>query len=117
MIFQLGKEYIHTSGLKIRIVGELKKELYGTDALVAEDISTGELAPVGIGEEYTVNFKEVQGENKYCHPIEKNLNKRCRQTGYFCSECNKIIGYSLQIQHECGCLIDWNEIDDQSIKV
>lgn len=106
MIFQLGKEYVHTSGLKIRIVGELKKELYGIDALVAEDVSTGELAPVGIGEDYTVNFKEVQGENEYRPPIEKNLNKRYRQTGY-----------DLQFQHECGCLIDRNETDDQSVKV
>lgn len=54
-------------------------------------------------------------EKKYCHPIEKNLNKRYRQTGYFCSECGKMIVF-FQNQCECGCLIDWNEIDDQSVK-
>ena len=56
MIFELGKTYVHTTGHTIRIIGELTKELYGADALVAEDTNTGELVPVGIGEEYTVNY-------------------------------------------------------------
>ena len=52
---------------------------------------------------------------KYCHPIEKNMNKRCVQTGYFCSECGKPIAF-MKIQCECGCLIDWNEIDYRNVK-
>ncbi|MDT3386696.1 MAG: hypothetical protein LIR46_02880 [Bacteroidota bacterium] len=68
-----------------------------------------------INEAIKIVSDRLSNKSKYCHPIEKNLNKRCRQTGYFCSECNKTIGYMLQVQCECGCLIDWNEIDDQSI--
>ena len=56
MIFELGKTYVHTTGHTIRIVGQLTKEHYGVDALVAEDTDTGELVPVGIGEDYTVNY-------------------------------------------------------------
>lgn len=49
---------------------------------------------------------------KYSHPIERNLNKRYLQTGLFCSECGQAVDF-LQIRCKCGCLIDWDNVEDK----
>ena len=45
MDFEVGKCHIHTSGYKMRIIGELDTYMHG-HALISED-THGELMPVG----------------------------------------------------------------------
>ena len=56
MVFEVGKCYVHISGYKMRIIGELDTYMHG-HALIGEDMH-GELIPVGNEEYNAVNFTE-----------------------------------------------------------
>lgn len=58
MIFEVGKCYEHTTGLKIRILAETDTCAYG-HVLIAED-SYGRIVPIGTGEEATLNYTECE---------------------------------------------------------
>ncbi len=58
MIFETGKCYEHTTGLKIRILAEADTCAYG-HVLIAED-SYGRIVPIGTGEEATLNYTECE---------------------------------------------------------
>ncbi|WP_294785698.1 hypothetical protein [uncultured Eubacterium sp.] len=58
MIFEVGKCYEHTTGLKIRILAEADTCAYG-HVLIAED-SYGRIVPIGTGEEATLNYTECE---------------------------------------------------------
>lgn len=58
MIFEVGKCYEHTTGLKIRILAEADTCAYG-HVLIAED-SYGRIVPIGTGEEATFNYTECE---------------------------------------------------------
>jgi hypothetical protein len=60
MVFEIGKCYRHESGLELKIVGEAIPTLYG-QCLVAEG-TDGNLHPVGMREENTLNFTEISEE-------------------------------------------------------
>lgn len=58
MIFETGKYYEHTTGLKIRILAETDTCAYG-HVLIAED-SYGRIVPIGTEEEATLNYTECE---------------------------------------------------------
>ena len=59
MRFEVGKHYEHTTGKKMHILGEVNSDMYYSPCLVAEDLE-GNFIPVGIGEEYAVNWNEIE---------------------------------------------------------
>lgn len=61
MEFEVGKYYEHSSGEQIAIVGEVETTLFGT-CLVAESSNHARLKPVGKGESYAENWKEIDKE-------------------------------------------------------
>lgn len=61
MIFEIGKQYIHTTGEQMSIVGEVETTLYGT-CLIAESSNDANLKPVGKGESYAENWTEITKE-------------------------------------------------------
>ena len=58
MIFEVGKCYEHTTGLKVRILAEADTCAYG-HVLIGED-SYGRIVPIGTGEEATLNYTECE---------------------------------------------------------
>ena len=58
LIFDIGKCYEHTTGKKMRIISEIDTYYYG-HALLGET-DKAEYVPVGIGEDYAVNWKECE---------------------------------------------------------
>lgn len=58
MRFEVGKYYEHSTGKKMHILGEVNSDIYYSPGLVAEDLE-GNFIPVGIGEEYVVNWNEI----------------------------------------------------------
>lgn len=58
MIFEVGKCYEHTTGLKMRILAEVDTCAYG-HVLIAED-NHGRIVPQGIDEEATENYVECE---------------------------------------------------------
>ena len=58
MIFEVGKCYEHTTGLKIRILVEADTCAYG-HVLIGED-SYGRIVPIGTSEEATLNYAECE---------------------------------------------------------
>lgn len=58
MRFEVGKHYKHSTGKKMHILGEVNSDMYYSPCLVAEDLE-GNFIPVGIGEEYAVNWNEI----------------------------------------------------------
>lgn len=59
MIFENNKSYKHTTGEIITIVGTVNSYAYGDNTLIAED-PQGNFKPVGKGESYTENYKEIK---------------------------------------------------------
>ena len=57
MKFQFGKIYKHTTGSILRIVGFAYTYTYG-QCFVGED-ECGNLSPVGMTEDHSVNFTEI----------------------------------------------------------
>ena len=58
MKFEVGKHYEHSTGKKIHILGEVNSDMYYYTWLDEKDIE-GNFIPVGIGEEYAVNWNEI----------------------------------------------------------
>ena len=58
MRFEVGKHYEHSTGKKMHILAEVNSDMYYSPSLVAEDIE-GNFIPVGISEEYSVNWNEI----------------------------------------------------------
>ena len=58
LIFEVGKCYEHSSGQKMRILSEIDTYYYGHALLGETDKAT--YVPVGIGEDYAVNWKECE---------------------------------------------------------
>ena len=58
MRFEVGKHYEHSTGKKMHILVEVNFDMYYSPRLVAEDLE-GNFIPVGIGEEYSVNWNEI----------------------------------------------------------
>lgn len=58
MIFEVGKCYEHTNGLKLRILAEVVTCAYGR-VLIAED-NYGRITPQGIGEESSLKYVECE---------------------------------------------------------
>lgn len=75
MIFEVGKCYEHTNGLKIKIVAEAKDTHPYGEYFIAEDIH-GRLFPMGKDETATLNWMECddfmaeQEEENAIEPIE-----------------------------------------------
>lgn len=61
MIFEVSKVYKHTSGILMKIIGEVKSSMYG-DCLVAEETGSAVFRPVSRDEAATVNWTEVSKE-------------------------------------------------------
>ena len=59
MKFEMWKTYRHNSGKVMKIVGIANTETYG-NALIGEDLKSGELTPVGISEEHAVNWELME---------------------------------------------------------
>ncbi|WP_296117610.1 hypothetical protein [uncultured Eubacterium sp.] len=58
MIFEVGKCYEHTNGLKLRILADVVTCAYGR-VFIAED-NYGRITPQGIGEESSLNYVECE---------------------------------------------------------
>lgn len=58
MIFEVGKCYEHTTGLKMRILAEVDTCAYG-HVMIGED-NYGRIVPIGTGEEATANYVECE---------------------------------------------------------
>ena len=58
MRFEVGKHYKHSTGKKMHILVEVNSDMHYSPCLVAEDLE-GNFIPVGIGEEYAVNWNEI----------------------------------------------------------
>ena len=58
MIFEVGKSYEHTNGLKLRILADVITCAYGR-VFIAED-NYGRITPQGIGEESSLNYVECE---------------------------------------------------------
>lgn len=57
MIFEVGKCYKHNSGKLMKIISEIDTMMYGKGLCAETD--KGDLQPVGIGEDYAVNWHEI----------------------------------------------------------
>lgn len=74
MIFEVGKHYKHNGGEKIHVLAEVNSDMYFSPCLVAEDLK-GNFLPIGIGEDYSVNWHEIDeaewlNELKECKQID-----------------------------------------------
>ena len=58
MIFEVGKCYEHTTGKKMRIIGEMNTYFYGNALIGETDLC--EYVPVGTKEANAVNWKECE---------------------------------------------------------
>ena len=72
MRFEVGKHYEHSTGKKMHILGEVNSDMYYSPCLVAEDLE-GNFIPVGIGEDYAVNWNEID-ESKWLNELKMRDN-------------------------------------------
>lgn len=68
MVFEIGKCYQYTTGIRMKVLGRLKTTVWG-ECLIAET-SSMKLIPVGLDESAAVNYREIsesQWENCWCN--------------------------------------------------
>ena len=58
MIFEVGKTYQHTTGVRMTIIGRLKTYIHG-ECLIGER-DNGELVPIGESEAHAFNWHECE---------------------------------------------------------
>lgn len=62
MRFEIGKCYRHTTGLEMKVIGELTTVMWGEPTLIAEQnapFRMTELVPIGRDESSAVNWVEI----------------------------------------------------------